>query len=119
MKRTLSAVGPSVTGEPGVEDDFMEGVIGLDSLTIAPAERFDVIIDFARYQVGTRATVRNRLGRDSTADVAGRTPSTCAPPNSPTCWSVSPTCPGRYVMHCHNLEHEDMAMMACFEVIPP
>jgi FtsP/CotA-like multicopper oxidase with cupredoxin domain len=25
--------------------------------------------------------------------------------------------PGRYVLHCHNLEHEDMAMMASFEVI--
>ena len=22
--------------------------------------------------------------------------------------------PGRYMMHCHNLEHEDMAMMATF-----
>jgi spore coat protein A len=26
--------------------------------------------------------------------------------------------PGRYVLHCHNLEHEDMAMMANFDVIP-
>ena len=25
--------------------------------------------------------------------------------------------PGRYVLHCHNLEHEDMAMMANFEVV--
>jgi spore coat protein A len=25
--------------------------------------------------------------------------------------------PGRYVVHCHNLEHEDMAMMAAFEVV--
>ena len=25
--------------------------------------------------------------------------------------------PGRYVMHCHNLEHEDMAMMANFDVV--
>ncbi|MGW4800269.1 multicopper oxidase family protein, partial [Nonomuraea sp. NPDC004297] len=24
---------------------------------------------------------------------------------------------GRYVLHCHNLEHEDMAMMAAFEVV--
>jgi FtsP/CotA-like multicopper oxidase with cupredoxin domain len=24
---------------------------------------------------------------------------------------------GRYVMHCHNLEHEDMAMMANVDVI--
>lgn len=23
---------------------------------------------------------------------------------------------GRYMMHCHNLEHEDMAMMADFDV---
>ncbi len=23
---------------------------------------------------------------------------------------------GRYLLHCHNLEHEDMAMMAAFEV---
>jgi spore coat protein A, manganese oxidase len=27
--------------------------------------------------------------------------------------------PGRYVLHCHNLEHEDMAMMAAFEVVAP
>ncbi len=28
-----------------------------------------------------------------------------------------PDLPGRYVLHCHNLEHEDMAMMATFEVV--
>jgi FtsP/CotA-like multicopper oxidase with cupredoxin domain len=28
-----------------------------------------------------------------------------------------PDLPGRYVMHCHNLEHEDMMMMAAFEVL--
>jgi spore coat protein A, manganese oxidase len=26
--------------------------------------------------------------------------------------------PGRYVLHCHNLEHEDMAMMASFTTLP-
>jgi FtsP/CotA-like multicopper oxidase with cupredoxin domain len=26
--------------------------------------------------------------------------------------------PGRYVLHCHNLEHEDMAMMATIQVTP-
>ncbi|UPK75271.1 multicopper oxidase family protein [Nocardioidaceae bacterium SCSIO 66511] len=25
--------------------------------------------------------------------------------------------PGKYVLHCHNLEHEDMAMMANFEIV--
>jgi spore coat protein A len=24
---------------------------------------------------------------------------------------------GKYVFHCHNLEHEDMRMMAAFEVV--
>jgi spore coat protein A, manganese oxidase len=24
---------------------------------------------------------------------------------------------GKYVIHCHNLEHEDMMMMANFEVV--
>jgi len=28
-----------------------------------------------------------------------------------------PDLPGRYVMHCHNLEHEDMKMMSAFEVL--
>jgi hypothetical protein len=27
-----------------------------------------------------------------------------------------PDLPGRYVLHCHNLEHEDMMMMSAFEV---
>ena len=29
------------------------------------------------------------------------------------------TFPGRYVFHCHNIEHEDMRMMGTFNVIPP
>jgi spore coat protein A len=28
-----------------------------------------------------------------------------------------PRLPGRYVLHCHNLEHEDMMMMSAFEVV--
>lgn len=27
--------------------------------------------------------------------------------------------PGRYVFHCHNLQHEDMMMMANFNVTEP
>jgi spore coat protein A len=33
------------------------------------------------------------------------------------CWT-GPKNIGRYVFHCHNLEHEDMAMMGIFEVVP-
>ena len=123
---------PSLLGEPGVEDDYMEGVLGdtilvngapwpqmevsntkyrfrilnasnarryelaLDpeppdgfssfvqvgsdggllgaplshrTIPIAQAERFDVVIDFSKYPVGTKVTLKNRLGADRTADV--------------------------------------------------
>ena len=33
------------------------------------------------------------------------------------CWTGSKNV-GRYVFHCHNMEHEDMAMMGIFEVQP-
>jgi spore coat protein A, manganese oxidase len=33
------------------------------------------------------------------------------------CWTGARNI-GRYVFHCHNIEHEDMAMMGIFEVVP-
>jgi FtsP/CotA-like multicopper oxidase with cupredoxin domain len=35
------------------------------------------------------------------------------------CYWAGPKNVGRYVFHCHNLEHEDMSMMGMFEVRPP
>ena len=122
---------PSLLGEPGVEDDYMDGVLGdtilvngapwpsmevsntkyrfrilnasnarryelaLDPepgdgasfvqvgsdggllgaptghrrISIGQAERFDLIIDFSRYEVGKEVTLKNRLGEGSTAEV--------------------------------------------------
>ncbi|MCE7010960.1 multicopper oxidase family protein [Kibdelosporangium philippinense] len=40
-----------------------------DHLPIAPAERYDVIVDFGQYPVGTQVTLVNRLGTGSTAQV--------------------------------------------------
>jgi FtsP/CotA-like multicopper oxidase with cupredoxin domain len=40
-----------------------------DAIEMASAERFDVVVDFARYRPGTRVRLRNTLGRGSTADV--------------------------------------------------
>jgi spore coat protein A len=124
-------VDPSLTGEPGVEDDYMSGVlgdtilvngapwpylevsntlhrfrvlnasnarryelafdpepregypfvqvggdggllgapVGHRTIPIAQAERFDVVIDFSKYEVGTEVTLKNRLGDGRTADV--------------------------------------------------
>src|SRR5918996_1749111 len=125
------SVDPSLRHEPGVEDDFMEGVladtilvngapwpfmevsntmyrfrvlnasnarryelaldpepeegasfvqVGSDGgllgapvshvrIPIAPAERFDVIIDFSEYAVGTEVTLKNRVGEGSAAQL--------------------------------------------------
>ena len=41
----------------------------LRRIRLAPAERFDVIIDFAEYPVGSKVVLKNLLGRGSTADV--------------------------------------------------
>jgi spore coat protein A len=122
---------PSLTGEPGVEEDYMDGVegstilvngvpwpflevsntryrlrilnasnarqyelaldpappdgaafvqvgsdVGLletpvphDTIRIAPAERFDVVVDFGRYAVGTKVTLRNRAGDGPAGEV--------------------------------------------------
>ena len=38
-------------------------------LPISPAERFDVVIDFAQYAVGDQVTLANRFGDGSTAQV--------------------------------------------------
>jgi len=40
-----------------------------EGIGIAPAERFDVVVDFSRYASGTAVTLRNIAGGDTTADV--------------------------------------------------
>ena len=39
------------------------------TITIAQAERFDVVIDFSKYDVGDEVTLKNRMGEERTADV--------------------------------------------------
>lgn len=53
----------------GGDGGLLERPVRHDSLRIAPAERFDVVVDFSRYQPGTRVRLRNRFGDGSTADV--------------------------------------------------
>jgi len=218
---------PPPSGDPfvqiGSDGGLLERPVGLADLPMAPAERFDVLVDFSAYPVGTRVTLRNALGSGATADVMqfvvarraaddSRVPALLRPyevlapgpgavrrafrfrrgrpdDGSRHVWQINdepfdparmlatvrpgqverwrfasdlhhpvhvhlarfqvlsrgsggpgaadggwkdtvdlrpaddvevairfPDLPGRYVMHCHNLEHEDMAMMAAFEV---
>ncbi len=206
----------------GSDQGLLEAPREHDHLPVAPAERYDVVVDFGRYPVGTEVTLVNRVGTGSTARVMrfvvtrrapdeSRVPAklgTIAPldrseattirdfsfragtvhgragwviggePFSPDHMSASPRLGdteiwrfvadihhpvhlhlvgfrilsrggrppgpfdggikdtvdlspgesaeviarfdgyrGRYVFHCHNAEHEDMAMMANFEVL--
>jgi spore coat protein A len=60
-------------GRPFVQVGSDGGLLGAPvahrTIPIAQAERFDVVIDFSRYGVGTEVTLRNRLGDGRTADI--------------------------------------------------
>ncbi|WP_269858848.1 multicopper oxidase family protein [Streptomyces sp. RPT161] len=53
----------------GADGGLLERPVPHDVLPMAPAERFDVVVDFARYRPGTRVRLVNRLGSGTTAEV--------------------------------------------------
>ncbi|MCQ4043907.1 multicopper oxidase family protein [Streptantibioticus rubrisoli] len=53
----------------GADGGLLERPVRHDALAMAPAERFDVVVDFARYRPGTRVRLVNRLGSGTTAEV--------------------------------------------------
>jgi spore coat protein A len=205
----------------GSDGGLLTAPLQHQTVRIAPAERFDVVVDFSHFPVGSRIVLKNRLGSDRTRDVMrfhvarGEKEESSVPPklaevkpldprhavtvrsfdfrigdnNGHACWLINgkpfdparmdgrpklgsteiwrittdmhhpvhlhlahfqvlshsgrPTAydlgwkdtvdlgagevtnlivpfdsyQGRYVFHCHNLEHEDMAMMGNFEVV--
>ncbi|MGY0232849.1 multicopper oxidase family protein [Longispora urticae] len=53
----------------GSDGGLLAAPVRLDSLTIAPGERYDVVVDFSGYPVGTELTLTNALGEGRTRDV--------------------------------------------------
>ncbi|MFG3065436.1 multicopper oxidase family protein [Streptomyces sp. NPDC048231] len=53
----------------GTDHGLLPAPLPQDTVMIAPAERFDVVIDFSRHKVGDEITLVNRLGSNSTAAV--------------------------------------------------
>jgi spore coat protein A len=53
----------------GSDGGLLRTPVGHDTIEIAPAERFDVVLDFSRYRVGQEVTLVNHLGSGTTARV--------------------------------------------------
>src|SRR5215211_5071406 len=53
----------------GSDGGLMGAPIRHRTIRIAQAERFDVVIDFSKYEVGTEITLKNRMGEGKTASV--------------------------------------------------
>ena len=66
--RLALAPGGSLT-QIGSDGGLLAAPVVHRELDVAPAERFDVVVDFAAYPVGAEVTLVNRLGAGRTADV--------------------------------------------------
>lgn len=53
----------------GSDGGLLSGPIAHDAIEIAPAERYDIMIDFSRYRVGDQVTLLNQFGSGSTSQV--------------------------------------------------
>ncbi|MCX4757055.1 multicopper oxidase family protein [Kitasatospora purpeofusca] len=53
----------------GGDGGLLEQPIAHDAVEIAPAERFDLVVDFSRYPAGTQVRLMNRFGSGRTEEV--------------------------------------------------
>ncbi|WP_326846988.1 multicopper oxidase family protein [Streptomyces kaniharaensis] len=53
----------------GSDGGLLEAPVTHDTLELSPAERFDVVVDFSRYEPGTSVCLLNTLGTGRTAEV--------------------------------------------------
>jgi spore coat protein A len=53
----------------GSDGGLLGAPISHRAIPIAPAERFDVVIDFSKYPVGTKVTLKNNLGYGPTSRI--------------------------------------------------
>src|SRR5918992_1350905 len=61
--------GSSSFVQVGSDGGLLGAPLSHRTIPIAPAERFDVVVDFSQYPVGTGVTLKNRLGVGKTADM--------------------------------------------------
>ena len=73
-RRYRLALDPPPPGGPaliqvGADGGLLDRPVAHDAIELAPAERFDVVVDFGRYRPGEQVTLRNEFGEDATAAV--------------------------------------------------
>jgi spore coat protein A, manganese oxidase len=73
-RRYRLALDPQPSGggalvQVGTEGGLLAAPVTHDSVDIAPAQRYDVLVDFGRYAPGQEVTLTNQFGTGGTADV--------------------------------------------------
>jgi len=53
----------------GTEGGLRETPLAMSSLPIWPAERYEIVIDFSKYTVGSKVVLKNLLGSGTTAEI--------------------------------------------------
>jgi FtsP/CotA-like multicopper oxidase with cupredoxin domain len=61
--------GGSAFTQIGSDGGLLPAPINHDAVDLAPAERFDLVVDFSRYPAGTRVRLTNALGTQSTSEI--------------------------------------------------
>ncbi|OBI81372.1 multicopper oxidase family protein [Mycobacterium sp. 1245805.9] len=61
--------GGSAFTQIGSDGGLLAAPINHDAVDLAPAERFDLVVDFSRYPAGTRVQLTNALGTQSTSEI--------------------------------------------------
>lgn len=60
---------PGALVQIGADNGLLASPIRHDAVELAPAQRFDVVVDFGRYRPGDEVTLRNEFGDGATASV--------------------------------------------------
>ena len=83
-------------------------VLSVDGVTVKPNTQIDATIDYGRRDVVPLGPVSEVRTFRRFRDMAGTPPTKAGDPGVPS----------RYVMHCHNVVHEDHAMMIRWDIVP-
>jgi FtsP/CotA-like multicopper oxidase with cupredoxin domain len=116
MRLALSSGQPLI--QIGTDWGLLEAPVASRSIPLSMAERVEVIIDFGVYPVGTRVVLRNLRHSGEMGEIMRFDVTRSAERGEEARVAIRfDSYRGRYLLHCHNLEHEDHAMMARFNVV--